>query len=104
MKPYRRSDRVKIEIQRILAEAFINDVRDPRLQYVNVVRVEVSPDLKNAKVYVSIRDRSRISEVIEILNKAKGYFRTLLSKRMEIRQVPELKFEEFKENEWFFEY
>ncbi len=98
MKPYRRAQRVGEEIQRVLAEALTFDVRDPRLVGVTLLRVEVTSDLKMARVYFITRgDPERASEGFA---HAKGYLRGIIAKRMEMRMVPELKFEQVEQDSW----
>ena len=98
MKPYRRAQRIGEEIQRILAEALTNDVSDPRLSGVTLLKVEVSSDLRNATVYYTTR--SSPERAIEGFKKAKGFLRVLLAKRLEIRTIPELSFRELEAEDW----
>lgn len=70
------------------------ELKDPRLGFVTVTRVEVSPDLRHSKVFFSVlgSDESK-KESLAILKRASGFLRRELSHRLTIRYVPELHFE-----------
>ena len=75
--------------------AIIGRLKDPRLEggLITVTRLEVTPDLDNAKVYVSVLGREGgPAEVIEALNRAAGHVRTEVSKKMHIRKAPKFTF------------
>lgn len=90
----RRTEQVAEEIQRNLGDLLLREVRDPRIGFATVTAVEVSSDLEHAWVHVSVmgsdeEERSTMSA----LDKASGFLRTSLGKRIRIRRVPELHFE-----------
>ena len=90
-----RQDRMSIEIQRILSQILRNEVKDPRVAdgAVSVSRVEASHDVSFAKVYFSILgSNEERKEILHILDKAKGFIRSQLAQRLQIRHVPELDF------------
>lgn len=107
-----RVQRVADQIQRELASLIQMEVSDPRVGMVSVTGVNVSRDLAHAKVYVTVLntltedsqvndstlsepgdlDKLEIEENINALNKAAGYLRTLLAKRLSTRSVPKLRF------------
>lgn len=107
-----RVQRVADQIQRELASLIQLEVNDPRVGMVSVTGVNVSRDLAHAKVYVTVMntltddkavndstlsepgglDKLEIEENIKALNKAAGYLRTLLAKRLSLRSVPKLQF------------
>ena len=60
---------------------------------ISVTKVKVTPDLKYAKVYVSIFNSKNIKETMEGLKKSSGFIRTELAKRINLRNTPELIFE-----------
>lgn len=71
------------------------EMRDPRVGLVSVNEVKVSRDLSFADVYVSTLTDSEASErteLVEVLNKAAGYFRSELAKRHKMRTTPKLRF------------
>ena len=69
------------------------DLRDPRLAFVSVMRVQVSSDLLHATVYVSqLLGENAPKETLAALDHARGYLRRELGLRTKLRQVPDLKF------------
>ena len=88
--PSNRIGRINEEIQRELA-ALIRTVKDPRVHgLVSVTAVDTTPDLRYAKIYVSVLDKSDVKEVVKGLKSAGGYLRRALS----LRYTPELQFVE----------
>lgn len=89
----RRQLRVAELLQRELAQLITYDLGDPRLQFVSVTRVDVTPDLRQARVYVShLGDESAAPELIASLQRASGHLRRELGQRTLLRYVPELQF------------
>ena len=90
--PSNRIGRINEEIQRELA-SLIPNVKDPRVTgMISVTAVETTPDLRWAKVYVSMLDKSSAAQVVKGLKSAAGYLRRELAKRMTLRYTPELIF------------
>jgi|TARA_B110000037_G_C16881347_1_gene408124 ribosome-binding factor A len=107
-----RVQRVADQIQRELATLIQMEVNDPRVGMVSVTGVEVSRDIAHAKVFVTVLntltddsqinestlsepgdlDKLEIKENIDALNKAAGFLRSLLAKRLSTRSVPKLRF------------
>jgi ribosome-binding factor A len=79
------------EIHRALAETLLFDVRDERLRAVTIIDVEVSNDLKYAKVYVNAENYSS-QEVIDILNHASSIITRVIAKRVRLKCVPHFSF------------
>jgi ribosome-binding factor A len=77
-----------------LAELIQRELKDPRVGFVTVTEVRMSPDLKHARVYVSVfaGEDSDKDESVEALQRAEGFFRRSLGKRLRLRYVPTLKF------------
>jgi ribosome-binding factor A len=89
-----RIGRINEEIQRELA-ALIPTVKDPRVSgLISVTAVETTPDLRFAKVYVSMLDKSSARDVVKGLKSASGYLRRELGRSLNLRYTPELVFEE----------
>ncbi|MGN0985899.1 MAG: 30S ribosome-binding factor RbfA [Candidatus Enterenecus sp.] len=89
-----RIGRINEEIQRELA-ALIPTVKDPRVTgMISVTAVDTTTDLRYAKVYVSMLDKSSAKEVVKGLKSAAGYLRRELGHRLNLRYTPELVFEE----------
>ena len=69
-------------------------VKDPRVHgLVSITHVETTPDLRYAKVYVSVLDKSDVKEVIKGLKSAGGYLRRELGRALSLRYTPELVFQ-----------
>lgn len=91
-RQYPRRYRVADQLQRELGD-LLRAVKDPRVQgMVTISGVDVSPDLRNARIYVAILNHAEPAEVIEGLNAAGGYLRGRLARRLDLRVVPELQF------------
>lgn len=86
-----RIDRINEEIQRELASA-IRNLKDPRVQktLLSITRVETTPDLRYAKVYVSALDKDYAPEALRGLKSAGGYLRRSLGASLQLRYTPEL--------------
>jgi ribosome-binding factor A len=88
-----RSQRVGELLQHELASLITNELKDPRVGFVTVTEVRVSPDLRNARVYVSIYGTpEERAGSLDGLRKAAGYLRHALGGRMQLRYLPELMF------------
>ena len=90
-----RQDRMSVEIQRILSNIVQNEMKDPRINSgkVSISRVEASPDVSFARVYFSLLGtEEERQEAFRIIGKAKGYLRSELAHRLQVRHVPELEF------------
>ena len=88
-----RIGRINEEIQRELSN-LIRAVKDPRVKgLISITGVETTPDLRYAKVYVSVLDKSDVNEVVKGLKSAGGYLRRELGSGLSLRYTPELIFE-----------
>ena len=89
----RRQLRVAEMLQHELATMITFDLRDPRLAFVSVTRVQVSPDLRHANVYISSLDgEESAAETLAAVRNASGFLRRELGSRTNLRYVPELAF------------
>ena len=91
---FSRTDRVAQQVQQEIAMIVQRDFKDPRIGWVTVSEVEVTKDLAYVSVFVTFfgKEEEEIAEALEILNKANGFFRMEIGKRMRLRIVPEIKF------------
>ena len=92
--PSNRIGRINEEIQRELS-TLIRTVKDPRVAetgMVSVTAVETTPDLKYAKIYISVLDKSASAQTLKGLKSAAGYLRRELGQRLNLRNTPELTF------------
>lgn len=95
MKDYGRDLRVADFVQQELAQIIRSEMRDPRIGLVSINDVRVSRDLSYADIYVTALgadDEAARKELIEVLNKAAGFFRSTLAKRHSMRTTPKPRF------------
>ena len=91
---YKRATRVADQIRMEVAEIIMRKTKDPRLSDVTVTDVELSNDLRFARVYVTtLRDGQTEVDAFEGLAKAAGFIRTELGRRLHLRYTPELIFQ-----------
>lgn len=89
----KRADRVAEAIRNELSILLIQRVRDPKLQGVSISRVELSDDLRQAKIYYSLlQGGANQGEVKKSLLRAKGFMRSHLAKNLNLRFTPDLHF------------
>jgi len=88
---FKRSDRVSDQMKREIADILMRKIKDPRIGFVTVTDVELSNDLRNAKVFVSIYGGNK-EETFKGLKSACAFIRSELGRRMSMRCVPEILF------------
>ncbi len=89
-----RPERVAEEFREILAEE-IPQLKDPRVGFVTVTRVEVTPDLRKAIVYYTVMGQDRDHRRTRAgLNSAKAHLRSVLGQQVRMKFTPDLEFEE----------
>lgn len=89
-----RINRINDEIQRELAGQLRN-LKDPRVSgtgMVSITRVDTTGDLRYARVYVSVLDKSQERDVLKGLKSASGFLRRELGRALQLRYTPELQF------------
>ena len=92
--PSNRIGRINEEIQRELS-SLLRTIKDPRVAdagMLSVTAVETTPDLKYAKIYVSVLDKSASAQALKGLKSASGYLRRELGRALDLRNTPELSF------------
>lgn len=90
----RRTQRVADLVRAELAQILLRDLRDPRVSLATVTSVDVSPDLRHARVQVSVLGAEETRrESLQALEGAGGYIRRQLAHRLRLRVTPELVFE-----------
>ena len=89
----RRTRQVGEFLREELTDIIRREVKDPRIGFMSVTRVDVTPDLRNAAVYISVlgTDEER-EETLKALRSASGFIRHHLKPRLRMRQIPELEF------------
>lgn len=87
-----RVDKVEQLIKVEVSNIFLQKLREQELGFLTVTNVKVSPDLKIAKVYLSVFEKEKRELVLERINKKHGLIRSELAHRIRLKFVPELKF------------
>lgn len=94
MLPGKRATRVGDQILRFIAELLMNKVRDPRVKSVTLTGINLSNDLKNARIFFSVMgDESDVKQSQKGLESAKGYIKRQLGSGLELRYVPDIIFD-----------
>lgn len=89
-----KNTRVNGEVQRVLAEVIRGEIKDPRISpWTSVVAVEVTPDLKSCKAWISVLgDEEARLNTLQGLKSAEGFIRRQLAKTINLRNTPEITF------------
>ena len=89
-----KNTRINGEVQRVLADIIRGEIKDPRINpLTSVVAVEVAPDLKNCKAYISVLgDEISAADTLAGLNSAKGFIKNRLAKTINLRNTPDITF------------
>ena len=89
-----KNTRINGEVQKELSTIIRNEIKDPRIHpMTSVMAVEVAPDLKTCKAYISVLGEKEAKEAtIKGLNSAEGYIRRQLAKNLNLRNTPEIRF------------
>jgi ribosome-binding factor A len=89
-----RMRRVDEAMRQVLGEALAQDLKDPRVGFVTVTDVKTSPDLRHARVYVSVLgDEAAQRASIDGLRSAHGYLQSRVAGELRLKRTPELAFE-----------
>lgn len=89
-----KNTRINGEVQRVLAETIRGEIKDPRISpWTSVVAVEVAPDLKSCKVWISVLGDEEVRKsTLEGLRSAEGFIKRQLARTINLRNTPELIF------------
>ncbi len=94
MLPGKRATRVGDQILRFTAELLMNKIRDPRIKGVTLTGINLSNDLKNARIFFSIiGPESDIKQALAGLESARGFIKRQLGEGLELRYVPDIIFD-----------
>ncbi|MGD9160260.1 MAG: 30S ribosome-binding factor RbfA [Desulfobacteraceae bacterium] len=94
MLPGKRATRVGDQILRFVAELLMNKIRDPRVKSVTLTGVNLSNDLKNARIFFSVMgSESDIKEALKGLESARGFIKRQLGSGLGLRYVPDIIFD-----------
>lgn len=89
-----KNTRINGEVQRVLAEIIQGEIKDPRIsQWTSVVSVEVAPDLKSCKAWISVLGGEEVRKAtLQGLKSAEGFIKRQLAKTINLRNTPEITF------------
>jgi ribosome-binding factor A len=89
-----RMRRVDVAVRAVLSDAISKLLKDPRVGFVTVTAVKTSPDLRHARVYVSVLgdENARVAS-IEGLRSAQGFLQSQVASELTLKRTPELSFE-----------
>ncbi len=89
-----KNTRINGEVQRVLAEVIRGEIKDPRISpLTSVIAVEVAPDLKTCKAWISVYgDEQAKKDTLAGLKSAEGYIKNQLAKQINLRNTPEIHF------------
>jgi len=94
MPTYNRSDRIEHQIQRELCDLLLRRVKDPRIKLITITSVNVTHDLRQAKVLYTMprQEEHHADDIKKGLDSATGFMRSELGKRLHVRRVPQIEF------------
>lgn len=88
-----RMRRVDEAIRAVLSDTLVQGLKDPRIGFVTVTDVSTSPDLRHARVYVSVLgDDAARTASLEGLHSAHGYLQSAINAELRLKRTPELRF------------
>lgn len=89
-----KNTRINGEVQRVLAEIIRGEIKDPRISpWTSVVSVEVAPDLKSCKAWISVLGSEEVREAtLQGLKSAEGFIKKQLARTINLRNTPEITF------------
>ena len=92
-KPYTRSERVEKQLLDIISSIALKNVDLSSLGFITFTDVDISPDLKNAKIFFSVLDQKLSDDKLEIeINKKQKAFKKFLSPELQLRTTPSIQF------------
>ena len=93
MIPFARSERVGGLIQKVLSEILKKDIGDPRLKMTTITEVEVSRDLKLARIYFTAPGgKQKKDQALKGFNSARGFIKRILAHEIDLKYMPDIKF------------
>lgn len=89
-----KNTRINGEVQRVMAEVIRGEIKDPRISpLTSVIAVEVAPDLKTCKAWISVYgDEKERADTLAGLKSAEGYIKNQLARQINLRNTPEIQF------------
>lgn len=87
-----RLNRVKKLIKEEVSNIILLDMKDPRLGIITITDIELSHDLRHCKIFISTLGEEEAKDAVKALNKAAGYIRYHIKKRIRLKFIPEFSF------------
>ena len=87
-----RIDKVEQLIKQEVSSIFLHKMKEPELGFITITNVKVSPDLKNAKIYLSVLEKEKRELALDRIDNKTKFIRTELAHRVRLKFVPEIKF------------
>lgn len=87
-----RLEKISAQIKNEISEIILYKLQDPAFGFLTITTVKVTPDLKLAKIYVSVLEKEKRKMVLERIDRAKGIIRSALASRVRMKYIPELQF------------
>jgi ribosome-binding factor A len=88
-----RPERVQEALRQEISKAVLEEIKDPRVGFLTITKVELTKDLRYAKVYFSVLGGAKEKALaLKGLNSAKGYIKGIVADRISLRLVPEISF------------
>jgi len=94
MSQSRRRQRLALQIQHEVSLIVSRNIKDPRVGMVTITGVALSPDLRHARIFVSVMGTDKRTGTLEALNHAAGWIRHELGQRVRMKFLPEIVFKE----------
>lgn len=96
-----RKEKVQEVIKQEVGLIIHDELKDPRIGFATVTKVELSKDLKHAKIYVSVLGSQKsLSSTFKALKSGNGFIRMLLAKRLKMRYTPDIMFKQDRSAEY----
>lgn len=92
MLPYKRNQRVGDLIRTEVSGIILTRLKDPRIGFVTVTEVQLTEDLKSARIYVSVLRKEQEDATLGALRKASGFIRREAAKNVHLKYMPDLEF------------
>lgn len=88
-----RMRRINEAVKEVVGQVIVGELEDPRIGFVTVTRVKVSPDIRIAKIYVSVMgDEAEVERTLEGLSHSHGLIQGRIADQLKLRNTPSLKF------------
>ncbi|MBF0196355.1 MAG: 30S ribosome-binding factor RbfA [Planctomycetes bacterium] len=90
----RRKERINEALRRMVSQKIVSEVKDPRVGFVTITRVEIYPDMSGADVWVTMLDEDELvkEECLRALNRMRGFFQKDIGNMLKTRLTPRLHF------------